>query len=199
MKLIFKGTLTDELRQSGERQHIKDGLRWWAVAVLGLFVSGGLLLKRLAPKEWNIGSGENLKNAAGFIAHWVELAAIGLIFIGVLAALYTAFVVSVRTVKDSRWMPSPDFPTLFKKEEIAGSLTLWLLLGLEFAIAADIIKTAVSPISPTEWNQIGALAAIVGIRAFLGYMLEIDLEKVAASKRKQGQVDGEQAPIKPAA
>lgn len=195
MKLIFKGTLSDD----GERQHIKDGLRWWAVAVFVLFVLGGLLLKLLAPKEWNVGSGENLKNAAGFIAHWVELAAIYLICVGVFAALYTAFIVSVRTVIDSRGMPSPGFPTLFKKEEIAGSLTPWLLLGLEFAIAADIIKTAVSPISPTEWDQIGALAAIVGIRAFLGFMLEIDLEKVAASKRKQGQLAGEQAPIKPAA
>ena len=50
---------------------------------------------------------------------------------------------------------------------------MWLLLGLEFALAADIIASVVSP----TWEDIGQLAAIAAIRTFLNYFLEHDLEK----------------------
>ena len=49
----------------------------------------------------------------------------------------------------------------------------WLLLGLEFELAADIIGSAVSP----TWQDIGQLGAIAVIRTFLNYFLEHDLEK----------------------
>lgn len=47
----------------------------------------------------------------------------------------------------------------------------WLILGLEFALAADIVRTIISP----TWNDIGQLAAIALIRTFLNYFLEKDL------------------------
>jgi uncharacterized membrane protein len=50
----------------------------------------------------------------------------------------------------------------------------WLLLGLEFELAADIIGSVVSP----SWQDIGELAAIAIIRTFLNYFLERDLEAV---------------------
>jgi len=50
---------------------------------------------------------------------------------------------------------------------------MWLLLGLEFALAADIIGSVVSP----TWEDIGQLGAIAVIRTFLNYFLEHDLEK----------------------
>jgi uncharacterized membrane protein len=49
----------------------------------------------------------------------------------------------------------------------------WLLLGLEFELAADIIRTAISP----TWHQTGQLAAIAAIRTFLNYFLEKDIER----------------------
>jgi uncharacterized membrane protein len=49
---------------------------------------------------------------------------------------------------------------------------VWLLLGLEFALAADIIASAVSP----TWQDIGELAAIAAVRTFLNFFLERDLE-----------------------
>ena len=51
------------------------------------------------------------------------------------------------------------------------SLARWLLLGLEFMLAADIVRTAISP----NWNDIGQLGAIAVIRTFLNYFLERDL------------------------
>ena len=50
---------------------------------------------------------------------------------------------------------------------------MWLLLGLEFELAADIISSVVSP----TWQDLGELGAIAPvIRTFLNYFLERDLE-----------------------
>jgi uncharacterized membrane protein len=54
---------------------------------------------------------------------------------------------------------------------------MWLLLGLEFELAADIIRSVVSP----TWFQIGQLGAIAVIRTFLNYFLEKDLEQAATA------------------
>ena len=54
---------------------------------------------------------------------------------------------------------------------------VWLLLGLEFELAADIIGSVVSP----TWMDIGKLGAIAVIRTFLNYFLEKDLESAEAS------------------
>jgi uncharacterized membrane protein len=49
---------------------------------------------------------------------------------------------------------------------------MWLLLGLEFELAADIIASVISP----TWLDIGQLGAIAVIRTFLNFFLEKDLE-----------------------
>jgi len=60
------------------------------------------------------------------------------------------------------------------------SLARWLLLGLEFMLAADIVRSTISP----SWDDIGQLAAIAVIRTFLNFFLERDLE---AAAREFGQ------------
>jgi len=50
---------------------------------------------------------------------------------------------------------------------------VWLLLGLEFELAADIVRTVITP----TWTDTGQLAAIGVIRTFLNYFLEKDLER----------------------
>ena len=54
---------------------------------------------------------------------------------------------------------------------------IWLLLGLQFALAADIVRSAIAP----TWNDIGQLAAIAAIRTFLNYFLERDLAAEAGT------------------
>lgn len=58
---------------------------------------------------------------------------------------------------------------------------MWLLLGLEFELAADIIGSVLSP----TWQEMGQLGAIAVIRTFLNYFLEKDLESAdgAAEER----------------
>jgi uncharacterized membrane protein len=53
------------------------------------------------------------------------------------------------------------------------SLGRTLLLGLEFLVAADIIRTVA--VTPT-FRSVGILAVIVAIRTFLSWTLELELE-----------------------
>jgi uncharacterized membrane protein len=55
----------------------------------------------------------------------------------------------------------------------------WLVLALEFELAADIIRTAISP----SWDDIGQLGAIAVIRTFLNYFLERDMREMSESSR----------------
>jgi uncharacterized membrane protein len=55
---------------------------------------------------------------------------------------------------------------------------MWLLLGLEFELAADIIGSVLSP----TWQDLGQLGAIAVIRTFLNYFLEKDLESAESSE-----------------
>ena len=48
----------------------------------------------------------------------------------------------------------------------------WIILALEFALGADIIRTAVAP----TWDDVGKLAAIAAIRTGLSFFLERDIE-----------------------
>jgi uncharacterized membrane protein len=52
----------------------------------------------------------------------------------------------------------------------------WLIAGLTFQLAADIIATSASP----NWQDIGQLAAIAGVRTFLNFFLERDLADIRA-------------------
>jgi len=49
----------------------------------------------------------------------------------------------------------------------------YLILGLEFFIAADIIRTIIRP----DWNDIGMLAAIIALRTVLSYFLGQELKE----------------------
>src|SRR5262245_39864747 len=52
----------------------------------------------------------------------------------------------------------------------------WLVAGLTFQLASDIVQTTVSP----TWDAIGRLAAVAAIRTFLTYFLDRDIDSVLA-------------------
>ena len=56
----------------------------------------------------------------------------------------------------------------------------WLALGLEFALAADILRTAVAPI----WHDIGQLAAIAVLRTGLNYGLEREIARASGTDHR---------------
>ena len=67
------------------------------------------------------------------------------------------------------------------KDDIRLRLGRSLAIALEFALAADILKTAVAP----TWGIIAQLAAIVVLRTALNYFLEREIRDV--EERRAGQ------------
>ena len=54
----------------------------------------------------------------------------------------------------------------------------WLVVGLTFLLAADIIESSVAP----TWDEIGKLGAIAVIRTFLNFFLERDIRESSADE-----------------
>jgi uncharacterized membrane protein len=61
------------------------------------------------------------------------------------------------------------------KFQLRQKLGSYLVMGLEFFIAADIIRTVLRP----GWNEIGMLAAIIALRIMLSYFLGRELREKA--------------------
>jgi uncharacterized membrane protein len=59
----------------------------------------------------------------------------------------------------------------------------WLVAGLTFQLAADIIESSITP----AWDDIGRLAAIALIRTFLNFFLDRDLAEIRDRQRDTGQ------------
>lgn len=59
----------------------------------------------------------------------------------------------------------------------------WILLALEFALAADLIETVIAP----SWDEIRQLGAIAVIRIALGYFLGRDIAEVSESKAEAAE------------
>ena len=112
--------------------------------------------------------------AARLAALLIEAAAVLVVTFGSLEALFKLLVVMAR--------PSTSHGM---RKAIWRRFGVWLLLGLEFALAADIITSVISP----TWQDIGELGAIAVIRTFLNYFLEHDLENAeTAAERAQTSV-----------
>jgi uncharacterized membrane protein len=107
--------------------------------------------------------------AARSAAHLIEAAAVLVVTFGSLEALLKLVVVMAR--------PSASHGM---RKAIWRRFGVWLLLGLEFALAADIITSVISP----SWQDIGELGAIAVIRTFLNYFLERDLENAETSAER---------------
>jgi uncharacterized membrane protein len=73
-------------------------------------------------------------------------------------------------------------PTLELKRDVWVRFAAWILLSLEFALAADIVGTAIAP----SWDAIGKLAAIAAVRTVLNWFLEKDLDPARSPKAATG-------------
>lgn len=91
----------------------------------------------------------------------IEVVAVLVVLFGSLEA----FVKLLRVVANPR-------ATHGERKAIWRQFGMWLLLGLEFELASDIIASVVAP----TWDDLGKLGAIAVVRTFLNYFLERDLE-----------------------
>ncbi|MGN9806618.1 DUF1622 domain-containing protein [Micromonospora sp. L32] len=103
----------------------------------------------------------------------VEIAGAVVIFVGALWAALRFVVEGLRHRSAAVFTP------------IRLSLGRFLTLGLEFQLAADILRTAVSP----TFDQIGQLAAIATIRTALNFFLR---REIAQEQRQVGEAGTDQ-------
>lgn len=106
---------------------------------------------------------ELLKNLAAYIALIIEGVAVIVVTAGAAQAVKKLCGIMFHMTAPGR-------------EFIWREFAIWLILGLEFMLAADILRTVISP----TWNQLGQLAVVALIRTFLNYFLERDIAKPLA-------------------
>jgi uncharacterized membrane protein len=90
----------------------------------------------------------------------IDAAAVLIVFVGAMEM----FIACIRSV----FQPSPTGRDL---RDAYLRFARWLMAGLTFQLANDIIVSARAP----SWDDIGRLAAIAFIRTFLNYFLERDI------------------------
>jgi uncharacterized membrane protein len=120
---------------------------------------------------------ETFAEVAHFASLLVEAAAVLIVFYGAAEAFLKLLSI---VVKESA--------SHGERKALWRRFGVWLLLGLEFELAADIIDTVISP----TWMDIGELGAIAVIRTFLNHFLEKDLEHAEES----GEVIPETSPVR---
>jgi uncharacterized membrane protein len=108
------------------------------------------------------------KEVAGRIALAVELVSALIIAYGAVEAVVALFIPRRHFEQDKLF---------HKRRQVFLRFGVWLLLGLEFELAADIVRSAISP----TWSDIGQLGAIAAIRTVLNYFLERDIKEFGES------------------
>jgi uncharacterized membrane protein len=113
---------------------------------------------------------------------WLTFASENAIILLDLLALVVALVGSIEGfVVAVKGMFSP--PLGHERREAGLRVGRWLVMGLTFQLAADIIETSIT----TSWVAVGRIGAVAVIRTFLNYFLERDLADVRA---RQHEADG---------
>jgi len=117
------------------------------------------------------GFGEhNLEDVVSILVRIVEAAGAAIIFVGAVIAFVRFLAIAVR----------PRGLDPFARVRL--NLGRYLVLGLEFQLAADILRTAVAP-NFTELAQLAAIAAIrTALNFFLGREIKEETELVRADQ-----------------
>jgi uncharacterized membrane protein len=110
--------------------------------------------------------------------------ALGVEFVAALLVAYGAIEALVGLVNPKR---TADTALFHKRRKVFVRFGVWLILGLEFELAADVVRSAISP----SWSQIGQLGAIAAIRTVLNYFLERDIEELAEKSSEAESVSVE--------
>ncbi len=110
-----------------------------------------------------------LHTAAHYLALCIEVIAIAMIAAGALEALVGIARIEIKsgtTNQDRRavWL-------IFAR---------WLVAGLTFQMAADVINTSFEP----TWDELGRLATIAAIRTFLSFFLDREVEGTRSLQRR---------------
>jgi uncharacterized membrane protein len=115
---------------------------------------------------------DQAKNIIEYLARGIEFAAA--LIIGIAAIEATVKALPLFVLRQSP-------PTA--KTEVRLTLGRWLAVGLEFELAADILRTAVTP----SWKDIEQLVAIAALRTALNYFLEREIRQESQPEQRHAE------------
>ena len=114
---------------------------------------------------------DTLKLIASYSALLLEMTVVIIVVYGAVEALIRVLV-HLATENPAAW----------SRRAVWLRFATWILLALEFALGADIIRTAVAP----TWDDIGKLASIAAIRTGLSFFLERDIAGFGEPEAREG-------------
>ena len=109
-----------------------------------------------------------ISQVIGFLVPLVELAGVFVVMLGVVRTM----VFYLRRVRGRH----KEIPFSLLRETLGRNM----IMGLEFQVAADILKTGLTP----TWNELLLLAGLITVRTVLNFLLEHELR--AASSFQSG-------------
>ncbi|MGH7678560.1 MAG: DUF1622 domain-containing protein [Gemmatimonadaceae bacterium] len=112
-------------------------------------------------KEWLVIVTENVVTA-------IDILALAVIVVGSVEA----FIGGARALLSSA--------SRHEHREVWLRYSRWLVVGLTFQLAADIIETSIT----TSWDAVGRLGVVAVIRTFLNYFLERDIREARERERE---------------
>ena len=110
-----------------------------------------------------------LREYVGLLVRLVEAAGALIIFIGAAIAFFGFVRAAIRPGNDQEFT------------RVRLGFGRYLVLGLEFQLASDVLTTAVAP----SFEEIGKLAAIAAIRTVLNYFLNKEIAEERAEVEQQ--------------
>ena len=110
------------------------------------------------------------------LAHYVGLVIEAMALVIIVYGSIEAFAAGVRLVFSSG-------ATNQERRAIWLRYARWLVAGLTFQLAADVVHTSIAP----TWDDIGRLGAIALIRTVLSYFLERDVDEVGERQRMRAE------------
>jgi len=103
-----------------------------------------------------------LHEIAHVVALVIESIAIALIALGAIEAVFGLVRVGLRSANPDR-----------DRRAVWLNFARWLVAGLTFQLAADIVNTSFGP----TWEEVALLAAIAAIRTFLSFFLDREMRE----------------------
>ena len=114
---------------------------------------------------------DGLRDAVEVLVRLVEAGGAIVIFVGAAIAFVRFVLVAVRDRRMASFVP------------VRLDLGRFLALGLEFQLASDVLRTAISP----HFREIGELAAVAGIRTALNFFLAREIKEERKEIAEQGE------------
>ena len=115
---------------------------------------------------------------------WLRLVTRDIVVIIDAMALIIVAIGTAEAFLTGLWVAFPA-PAHKRFREILVRYGRWLVAGLTFQLAADIIETSIAP----SWQEVGQLGAIAVIRTFLNFFLERDLAELEIGTPGRSRAD----------